>query len=159
VRLDLRYIPTEELSIYYQACDVAVYPYREITQSGSLMTGIAFGKMIVTTDLPGFREALEDYDNAVCVSYGDVKLLSQTLAGLIDKPQVNATAARKGYGRDSCASWDIIARKTRQCYESVLSTDDYTEEIACCEGVKRMRRLVSRDTDLAVPLECVKDQD
>src|SRR6202022_3414901 len=58
VRLDLRFLRVEEVSLYYQAADIVVYPYKEITTSGALMTGGNYKKAIVATDLPSFREVL-----------------------------------------------------------------------------------------------------
>jgi glycosyltransferase involved in cell wall biosynthesis len=132
VRLDLRYITSEELPLYYQAADIAVYPHREITQSGALMTGIAFRKPIIATNLTGFREALEGYANAVCVEYGDVKTLSERLQqGIVHLPEAEALACGSSTS-DSLTAWKIIARQTRRCYEDVLGTarDGYDDEAA-----------------------------
>lgn len=120
VRLDLRYITSDELPIYYQAADIAVYPHREITQSGSLMTGMAFGKPIVATTLPGFREALEDYDRAFEVEYGDVDGLAQILSRLIANPEQRESLAIASVKEDCEMSWKIIAQETRGCYEDIL---------------------------------------
>jgi glycosyltransferase involved in cell wall biosynthesis len=126
VRLDLRYISTEELPIYYQAADIAVYPHREITQSGALMTGIAFRKPIIATALAGFREALENYENAVCVEYGDVRALSERLAEFIGNFPESEGSASGSVAHDSETSWRIIAQQTRSCYEEVLSRRENT---------------------------------
>jgi glycosyltransferase involved in cell wall biosynthesis len=126
VRLDLRYISTGELPIYYQAADIAVYPHREITQSGALMTGIAFRKPIIATALTGFREALENYANAVCVEYGDVQGLSAQLAGLIGNLPESEASASSTLAQDSATSWKIIAQQTRSCYEQVLRKRENT---------------------------------
>jgi len=120
VQLDLRYITSQELPIYYQAADIAIYPHREITQSGALMTGIAFGKPIVATSLPGFREALEGYHGAVCVEYGDVEGLSQLLLTLISDPAKREALAQPSAGEDARLFWKDIARRTRECYDEVL---------------------------------------
>ncbi len=120
VQLDLRYITSQELPIYYQAADIAIYPHREITQSGALMTGIAFGKPIVATSLPGFREALEGYDGAVCVEYGDVEELSQLLLTMISNPARREALAHPSASEDAHVFWKDIARRTRECYEEVL---------------------------------------
>ncbi|HEX3355008.1 MAG TPA: glycosyltransferase family 4 protein [Terriglobales bacterium] len=120
VRLDLRYITSLELPIYYQAADIAVYPHREITQSGALLTGIAFGKPIVATTLPGFREALEDYQGAVCVEYGDVNGFSQLLVRLIVDERERDRLANPTARQEAEMSWQVIARQTRGCYEDVL---------------------------------------
>jgi glycosyltransferase involved in cell wall biosynthesis len=122
VRLVLRYISTEELPIYYQAADIAVYPHREITQSGALMTGIAFRKPIIATALTGFREALENYANAVCVEYGDVQGLSERLAELAGDSRERELLESHSSSQDAEAFWKAIARDTRECYGSILTT-------------------------------------
>ena len=40
--MHFRFISTEELVALYRAADVVVYPYRAITTSGALATGLAF---------------------------------------------------------------------------------------------------------------------
>ena len=139
VRLDLRYITSEELPIYYQAADIAVYPHREITQSGALMTGIAFRKPIIATNLTGFREALQGYANAVCVEYGDVQGLSERLAELIGNLPEGEASASSSLAQDSATSWKIIAQQTRSCYEEVLRTthDAYYDHVAEEESHER----------------------
>ena len=58
VTLHPRFISTEELVALYRAADIVVYPYRAITTSGALATGLALGKTIVASNLPVFRELL-----------------------------------------------------------------------------------------------------
>jgi glycosyltransferase involved in cell wall biosynthesis len=50
VVLDDRYIPNEELPVFFAAADVFVAPYVSGTQSASLRTAMAFGLPIVVTD-------------------------------------------------------------------------------------------------------------
>ncbi len=124
VKLDLRYITSEELPVYYQACDIAVYLHREITQSGALMTGIAFGKPMVATKLTGFREALQGYDGALCVEYGDVEGLVQLLGGLVGDPERRELLVNHSAREEAQAFWTSIAQKTRECYEAVLGNQE-----------------------------------
>lgn len=120
VHLDLRFIPDEELATYYQAADVLVYAYREATTSGALMTALAYGKAIVATNLPCFREVLRDKENALLVDYGDVDALARSLINLICDP---GERERLAFGVTSLGdfnSWAHIARETRRCYTAVL---------------------------------------
>ncbi len=120
VSLDFRYVPDEELPTYYQAADIAIYPYRDVTTSGALMTALAYRKAIVATNLPAFREVLRDKETALLVDYGDVSALGSTLSGLIQNPKERD---RLAFGVSSSAnfnSWSRIARETRRCYASVL---------------------------------------
>jgi glycosyltransferase involved in cell wall biosynthesis len=121
VHLDFRFIPDEELSAYYQACDISVFPYKEVTTSGALMTAVAFRKAIIATNLPAFQEVLRDGENALFVDYGDVDGLARSLTRLILEPKERERLAHgvlPGGGSDN--SWTRIARETRQCYAAVL---------------------------------------
>jgi len=121
VHLDFRFIPDEELSAYYQACDVSVFPYKEVTTSGALMTAVAFRKAIIATNLPAFQEVLRDGENAFFVNYGDVDGLARALTRLILEPKERERLARSVRPEgDSDSSWPLIARETRQCYAEVL---------------------------------------
>jgi glycosyltransferase involved in cell wall biosynthesis len=49
VRLDNRYIPNEELDVYFSAADVFVAPYVEATASGTVNLALGFGMPVITT--------------------------------------------------------------------------------------------------------------
>ena len=70
VSLDLRFVSPEELVALYRAADVVVYPYRAITTSGALATGLALGKAILSQAIcPVFRELLVEGQNALLVAH------------------------------------------------------------------------------------------
>ena len=122
VRLDFKFIPDEQLPTYYQAADVLVYPYREVTTSGALMTAMAYGKAIVATKLPAFYEALRDGETALFVNYGDTGDLAQALTHLIqNKNERERLGAAVAAADHSETSWTAIARTTRECYLSLSS--------------------------------------
>lgn len=121
VRLDFRFIADPELPTYYQASDILVYPYREVTTSGALMTALAYRKAIVATALPAFREVLQDGKTAFLVNYGDVDGLADALTRLIQDPRERERLARAVAASDNFDnSWTHIARETRQLYTAVL---------------------------------------
>src|SRR6202034_4017456 len=113
VELQLRFISTQELVALYRAADMVVYPYRAITTSGALATGLALGKAIVASDLPVFRELLTDRENALLVDPQN----SAALAGAMMELAQNA-ALREHLSSRVCAmdfgdrSWLSIAKKT-----------------------------------------------
>jgi glycosyltransferase involved in cell wall biosynthesis len=122
VKLHFRFISTEELVALYRAADVVVYPYRAITTSGALATGLALGKAIVASDLPVFRELLTNGENALLVDLQDSGELAGALIKLTHNPGLRDQLARRvremSFGDQS---WLSIAKKTVQTYESVLS--------------------------------------
>jgi glycosyltransferase involved in cell wall biosynthesis len=122
VKLHFRFISSEELVALYRAADVVVYPYRAITTSGALATGLALGKAIVASDLPVFRELLTDGDNALLVAPEDTDALAGALIELVEgsalreRLEGNVRAMNFGEG-----AWLSIAQKTAAVYERVLS--------------------------------------
>jgi glycosyltransferase involved in cell wall biosynthesis len=120
---EFRFLPVDELMALYVAADVLVYPYRAITSSGALMTGLAQGKAIVTTSLPPFLELLRDGENACIVRYGDAQQLADTLAELIRDPNKRERLGRAVAEMQLGAkSWEKIGRLTAEFYQKIKST-------------------------------------
>jgi glycosyltransferase involved in cell wall biosynthesis len=122
VKLHFRFVTSEELVALYRAADVVVYPYRAITTSGALASGLALGKAIITSDLPVFRELLTDRENALLVMPQDTDALAGALIEMVQdetlRARLEANVRAMNFGD---ASWIAIAQKTLETYESVLS--------------------------------------
>jgi glycosyltransferase involved in cell wall biosynthesis len=120
VALHFRFISTEELVALYRRADVVVYPYRAITTSGALATGLALGKTIVATDLPVFRELLRDGENARLVPGLDAAALASALTGLLRdsalRERLSAAVRAMRFGDES---WLAIAKQTAEVYRRV----------------------------------------
>lgn len=121
VSLDFRFISTDELVALYRAADIVVYPYRAITTSGALATGLAMAKAIVASDLPVFRELLTNRKNALLVDPQAPCDLADALIELIRdaalRGQLNENVRQMNFGDES---WYSIARETIEVYERVL---------------------------------------
>jgi glycosyltransferase involved in cell wall biosynthesis len=122
VRLDFRFVSSEELVTLYRAATVVVYPYRMITTSGALATGLALGKAIIASDLPVFRELLTDHENALLVNPQNSEELAGALITLTqDSALREALEERVRQMNFGDQSWSLIASKTMEAYEAVLS--------------------------------------
>ncbi len=74
-----RYVPNEEVKLWFSACDVVVLPYVAATQSGIAQIAFAFERPIVATDAGGLPEVVEhEWTGLVCRA-GD----SPSLAGAL----------------------------------------------------------------------------
>ncbi|MHB8303775.1 MAG: glycosyltransferase family 4 protein [Acidobacteriaceae bacterium] len=121
VQLHFRFISTEELLALYRVADIVVYPYRAITTSGALATGLALGKTIVASDLPVFRELLANRENALLVDSQNSNQLAEALIELARdatlRGQLAAKVREMNFGDQS---WISIAEKTIEAYRRVL---------------------------------------
>jgi glycosyltransferase involved in cell wall biosynthesis len=120
VILHFRFISSEELVALYRTAAIVVYPYRAITTSGALATGLALGKTIVASDLPVFREMLTNGENALLVDPDDAEQLGGALIELARNPQLREKLARSiramNFGDNS---WLTIAEKTIDIYSAI----------------------------------------
>jgi glycosyltransferase involved in cell wall biosynthesis len=122
VRFEFRFLPLEEMIGFYQAAHVLVYPYKAITTSGALMTGLTQGKAIVATSLPAFQDILEDGKNALLIAYGDVDGFANRLLMLIRDPELRDRLARCARALNLGDNmWNEIARRTLACYAAVAN--------------------------------------
>src|SRR5262249_27571942 len=113
MRIELSFVPVDRLCSWYRAADILVYPYKEATTSGALMTGISYGKPIIATSVPAMSELLRHHDNAWLVEYGNVDALSEALLRLIRDGELRRRLAEGS--RQSLSTvprWPEIARQT-----------------------------------------------
>jgi glycosyltransferase involved in cell wall biosynthesis len=121
VQLQLRFISARELVALYRAADVVVYPYRAITTSGALATGLALRKTIVASDLAVFRELLTDRENALLVDPEDSAKFADALIELVQDAGLRERLASRVRAMDfGEQSWISIAKETVQAYECAL---------------------------------------
>ncbi|WP_047488291.1 glycosyltransferase family 4 protein [Terriglobus sp. TAA 43] len=128
IRSEIRYITTAELPLFFQASDALVYPYRAITTSGALLTGLTYRKPIIASDLPPFRQFLRHKENALLVSPGDVDSLTEALQtlllGLNSGGETNSLyrtlAAGSAQNQGLYTSWDRIAKQTLSVYRELV---------------------------------------
>ena len=130
VKLDLRFASVNELSAYYRAADILVYPYSAITTSGALMTGLGYSKAIIASALPGFEDVLTHGRNALLLPCNDVDGWADALLQLCTHPEMwqrLAQGARQTY--TSGPSWSEIAKQTAMLYRALSQGD------SCLAGV------------------------
>jgi len=114
------YVPAGTVATYFAAADVAVFNYRDITDSGSLRLACDLGTPVVATAVGSFREFLTDGVTARLVEPGDERALAQALGDVLASP---AAAARMAAAARALAasewSWTESARATAQLYETL----------------------------------------
>lgn len=137
VKLMLRYIRTDELPTLYQAADLLVYPYREITTSGAMLTGLSYEKPIIASDLDAFRGFVIHDQNGLLVPPGDSDELADALYVVLN-PMIHredrdlccdaavfSTYSRLLAGarqnRRRYTDWDAIAQATTLLYQRLVA--------------------------------------
>ncbi len=121
LRLDFRYIPASKIPLYQNAADVLLYPYRDITTSGALLTGLNYCKPVIASDLPAFRDYLINERNAILVPPGDRRELFNALRILLEPSCYARLKAGSSNNQSRLVQWNEIARQVASVYRTILA--------------------------------------
>lgn len=76
-----RYVPNEEVSLYFEAADLVVLPYETASGSGIIQIAYSFAKPVVTTLVGALSEVVEDGKTGFLVPPCDPQALADAIAG------------------------------------------------------------------------------
>ncbi|WP_457549418.1 glycosyltransferase [Archaeoglobus sp.] len=99
-----RYVPDNEVSLYFSTSDVVVLPYTRASQSGVAHIAMAFGLPIVASYVGGLKESLSKYRGAIFVKPKDVDALTRAIIDIY-------RSKRKMFYYPSELKWDKIAKR------------------------------------------------
>jgi glycosyltransferase involved in cell wall biosynthesis len=120
--LHIRYIPNEELALYFAIADLVVLPYRRIYQSGVVLMAMSYGRAVVVSNLPGMIEMVTDGQNGYVFAEGSPDdLAKQLIRALKDDKGRNEVALRAlSYIRER-HDWEKIGATMSRVYGNALS--------------------------------------
>jgi len=102
-----RYVPDEEVALYFRAADLLVLPYLSATQSGVIQIAQSLGLPVVTTRVGGLPEVVEEGVTGFLVPPGDAGALAEAIERFFDgdwsdrmRPRLKEAAER--------FSWDPL---------------------------------------------------
>jgi glycosyltransferase involved in cell wall biosynthesis len=74
-----RYVPNEEVATYFCSADVTVLPYISATGSGIVQIAFGLGVPVITTDVGGLPEAVDDASTGFVVAAGSAEALADAI--------------------------------------------------------------------------------
>ena len=122
VSLHIRYIPDDEIAVYYGAADIIVLPYRKIYQSGVLLMAMSYGIPVLAADLPGMSEIIKNGENGFMFRNGDVSALALRLVEVLADEEGRLRVV--GCALDDMRlrfSWDKIGSQLATVYREAMA--------------------------------------
>lgn len=109
--LEDRFIPDEEVHLYFSAADVVVLPFRQITTSGSMLLAMSYDTPIIAPRMASLEKTLQP---ATVLLYEEGDLLST-----LRKSQHTNLEGLAQKTKEACdeLSWEEIAGDTISVYE------------------------------------------
>ena len=117
----IRFIESAELPLYFQASDLIALPYRRIYQSDVALMAMSYGKAVVTSDIPGMTELIEDGCTGFTFCSGEPASLSATINKALASRELRDAVAERGQQlMSNNYSWSSICTTTAGVYRSCL---------------------------------------
>jgi len=123
VIVDRRRISDEEFVFLLRHTDVYLLPYRDISQSGALLTTITEHVPVVVTDIGGLSEPLSIAPIGWKIKHADAQELGEILLYLSKHPEETENVKKNTQAWQRVCdyyAWDDISRRTQQLYEELL---------------------------------------
>lgn len=122
VTLVNEYLSNVDFITYLRASDLIVLPYRDISQSGLLMTAVAEGIPVLVTDRGAMAETVIEHDAGWIIDEAEPGNLQESLTSLLGSPR-KIVEKRKIIGSFEethfVGEWCEIARNTGMFYENI----------------------------------------
>jgi glycosyltransferase involved in cell wall biosynthesis len=119
------HVPPAEVPALLQRADVLVLPNppgevsMRYTSPLKLFEYLASGRPVVASDLPAFREVLDDSRNAVLFEAGSAFALRSAIARLLAEPALAERIGREGFETARQFSWDRRAERLEQLFAAL----------------------------------------
>lgn len=116
-------ISSEDLPKYYSISDILILPSIRIENFPLvLIEAMAAGKPIVTSNIPGVRTIIKDYENGLLVQPADFNDLASKIIYLLNNPalchEIGLENRKKAV---TIYSWENIVKKLDVVYKEILS--------------------------------------
>jgi len=84
-----RYVPDNEMSRYFSWADLVVLPYRRSITSGVIATAYGYGKPVLSTNVGGFHEVIQDGYTGKIVPPDDPQSLADGIRWFLANKQID----------------------------------------------------------------------
>jgi phosphatidylinositol alpha-mannosyltransferase len=115
-------VSDEDLPRYYRTCDVFCAPSTGFESFGIvLLEAMATGKPTVATNIPGYRDLLEDGKEGFLAEPKDERSLASALIRILKEPATRREMGARGRVKAQRYSWRQVALQVLDYYEDLLA--------------------------------------
>jgi glycosyltransferase involved in cell wall biosynthesis len=108
-----RYVPNEDVGLYFVAADLVMVPYLSATQSGVIQIAYGFGKPVVATTVGGIPEVVEEGGTGYLVPPGDPAAMAGAVRRYFDEADRERFRARIAAASDRY-SWERMVERIEE---------------------------------------------
>ncbi|HXJ80470.1 MAG TPA: glycosyltransferase family 4 protein [Candidatus Methylomirabilis sp.] len=119
----IRFIPDEEIEVYFKAADVLALPYTRIFQSGVLFLGFRFGLPAIAADVGSLAEDIIEGRTGFLCRPGDPVAMAKVIEAYFASELFRDLDSRRRDIQENMGarhSWDVVGTLTRDVYAELL---------------------------------------
>lgn len=121
-----KFIPNSKISLYFEASDLVMLPYKNIYHSGIMHLAFSFGKPVIATRVGDFEEIIEWGKNGFLVNKGDYIGMAKIITDAFqDKNKLKEMGELARILNKEKYSWVNIAEMTNKLYEKCAKATPY----------------------------------
>lgn len=123
----VRFVPDDEVEVFFKAADAVVLPYTSIFQSGVPFLAYAYGAPVIATDVGALREDVEEDVTGYICPPRDPMALAETIRRFFKSSLYRNREKRRAAIRELANtrhSWNRVGAITSETYCSVLGSRD-----------------------------------
>ena len=120
-----RFITPGELVAFIQDTRYVICPYTDGTQSGVIMSALAFGRPVIASNVGNFSSIIKNGVNGILVPPSNPAALAEAMDSALD-PSKDSIIQENMSGTGFSQEWDMIARMYIDAYRS--SYHDHPKE-------------------------------
>jgi glycosyltransferase involved in cell wall biosynthesis len=117
VQMINRYVPNEDMGLFFSSADVVVLPYLEATQSGIAQIAFGFDLPVITTSVGGLPETVRDGEFGLVVPPRDKNALAQAITRYFEQDMAAGFQDMIRAERD-VFSWDRMVHLIEDVFEA-----------------------------------------
>jgi glycosyltransferase involved in cell wall biosynthesis len=121
IELHIKYIPNNEVGIFYRSADLIILPYKKIYQSGVLLMAMSYGLPAIASDIDGMAHVVTDGLNGFLFSNNSVEGLSDKIIYALSNPRLLKKISQAGLEKmKKDHNWSEIGEQTFNLYRTLL---------------------------------------
>jgi len=118
----LGHVPGRDLPRWYATGDVFVSPASGNESFGIvLIEAMAAGRVVVASDIPGYRSVVTPDVDGVVFPPGDVRALADTLVALVNDPERRSLIAGRGRAHSLEFAWPRVTDRIESVYREAMA--------------------------------------
>jgi glycosyltransferase involved in cell wall biosynthesis len=121
LRLYAKWIPDDELQVYFNACDIVALPYTRITTSGVIPLAYSFSRPVVTSNIGGLKDVVND-NTGIIVPPEDADALRKAIEKIFTMEYWVMGRYAYEYARREF-SWESNAQRIKELYEQIANSN------------------------------------